>query len=90
MHPPRFRLDQRLLDWPECRLELHCCKGTVLAPVRFLATQNGNVTFGEMLARLRCGRCRGKPRAAWICAGHRRATGGGPPDWAIELVSPSP
>jgi hypothetical protein len=89
MHPPPFRLDHKLLDWPECRLELHCCKGTVLAPVRLLAAQNGNVTFGMVLARLRCARCHSKPRAVWLCAGHRHATGGPPPDWAIELVTPS-
>jgi hypothetical protein len=71
--PAPFRLDQRLLDWPDCRLELQCCKGTVLAPVRLLATQHGNVTFGHLLSRLRCGRCRRKPRAVYLCAGPRRA-----------------
>jgi Uma2 family endonuclease len=88
MHPPPFRLDQRLLDWSDCRLELQCCKGTVLAPVRLLATQHGNLTFGHLLSRLRCGKCRGQPRAVFLCAGQRQTTGGPPPDWAIELVSP--
>jgi len=89
MHPPPFRLDHRLSDWPNCRLELQCCKGTVVAPVRLLATQHGNVTFAHLLSRLRCGQCRGKPAAVYLCAGHRRNTGGGGADWAIELVSPS-
>jgi hypothetical protein len=88
MHPPPFRLDHRLLDWPGCRLELQCCKGTVLAPVRLLATQHGNATFAHILNRLRCGKCGGKPAAVYLCAGQRQATGGPAPDWAIELVSP--
>jgi hypothetical protein len=33
VHPPRFRRDQRLSDWPDCGLELHCCKGVVINPV---------------------------------------------------------
>jgi hypothetical protein len=31
----------------------------------------------------------GKPAAVYLCAGYRRGTGGPPPDWAIELVSPA-
>jgi hypothetical protein len=59
----------------------------VLATVRLLADQHGNVTFAHLLSRLRCAKCRGKPRAVFLCAGQRQATGGPPPDWAIELVS---
>ena|GEM_PF-5905041 len=47
MHPARFRLADRLLDRPECRLEITCCRGRVLYPMRLLALRKGNVTFEE-------------------------------------------
>ena len=71
MHPPPFHLGQRLSEWPDCRLELNCCRGQ---------------SFAEVLAKLRCQKCR-KPRApVYLCAGHRAFTMGAPADWAIELV----
>jgi hypothetical protein len=89
MHPPPFRLDHHLSDWPECRLELQCCKGTMIFPVRLLAQRHGNRTFAGVLARLRCDRCGGRPAPVYLCAGHRQHNWGGAPDWAIELV-PAP
>jgi len=37
----------RLSDWPQCQLELHCCRGTTLFPVRLLLEQRRDVSFGE-------------------------------------------
>jgi hypothetical protein len=34
MHPSAFRLAHRLSDWPNCQLELNCCWGTTVMPVR--------------------------------------------------------
>ena len=79
-------MDHHLSDWPECRLELHCCTGAKLLPTRLLATQQGNITFEAVLGRLRCQRCRKPPAPVYLCAGHRRFNYGAPPDWAIELV----
>jgi hypothetical protein len=91
VHPPRFLMSHRLLDWPVCSLELHCCKGTVLYPVRLLAEKCGNVTFAEVVGRLRCEKChRFKPAPVYLCAGHRRHYGGAAADWAIELVPVPP
>jgi len=91
MHPPRFLPDHhRLLDWPDCFLEITCCKGTSLWPVRLLA-KRGNPTFRETLARLRCKAGGGRPRGpVYLCAGQVRAfSGGGPPDWSIQ-IAPGP
>jgi hypothetical protein len=89
VHPPPFRLGHRLSDWPACGLELHCCKGVVIWPVRLLATKHGDLTFGQVIARLRCERCGGRPAQVYLCAGHRVHVSGAAADWAIELV-PTP
>jgi hypothetical protein len=92
MHPPPFRPEHRLSDWPDCSLELHCCnccKGVTVYPVRLLAKQHGNRTFGQLLSQLRCKDCGGKPAPVYLCAGHRQHNFGAPPDWAIELT-PAP
>ena len=57
MHPPAFCLDQRLSDWPKCFLELQCCKGVTLMPVRLLLSQHGDRTFKTLIKQLRCDRC---------------------------------
>ena len=89
MHPPPFRLAHHLSDWPECSLELHCCRGQVVYPVRLLMTQHDDLTFAGLLNRLRCKKCRRKPAPVYLCAGHREHNHGAAPDWAIELV-PAP
>jgi hypothetical protein len=94
MHPPLFRKQQRLSDWPECVIELHClhCRGgSVGYPVRLLIKRQGDMTFENLLRRLRCKRCgAAKPAPIYLVAGHRRTARGGPdPDWAIELAPPA-
>jgi hypothetical protein len=90
VHPPPFRLAQRLSDWPACNLELNCCGGKTVYPLRLLAQQQGNRTFAEILSRLRCRRCRQPPAPVYLCAGHREHNFGAPPNWAIELVPAPP
>ena len=89
MHPPEFRPDHRLSDWPDCFVEIQCCKGVTMMPVKLLLGKHGNVTFRSLLGRLRCNKC-GKPSApAYLCASHFRRAGGGmavTAAWAIELV----
>jgi hypothetical protein len=51
MHPPPFRLAHHLSDWPDCNLELHCCQGTTILPLRLLATKRGDRSFAEILPR---------------------------------------
>jgi hypothetical protein len=79
MHPA-------LIDWPACRLELNCCRGQSVLPVRLLLRDHGDRTFGQVLSRLRCQKCRKPPAPVYLCAGHREFTMGAPADWAIELV----
>ena len=86
MHPIPFRMDHHLSDWPECSLELHCCIGGLLFPMRLMMAQQGDLTFADLLRRLRCRRCRQAPAPVYLCAGHREFNFGAPPDCAIELV----
>ena len=86
MHPPAYRPTHHLSDWPDCRLELHCCRGQVMLPVRLLLQEHGDPTFAELLRRLRCQRCKRAPCPVYLCAGAREHNGGATPDWAIELV----
>ena len=92
LHPPTFRVSQRLLDWPNCRLEMRCgsCRSTVLSPTKLIAERHGNLLFSEVLGRVKCQRCGGRPESVYLCAGHRTRNGGAPADWSIELVAPLP
>jgi len=91
MHPPPFRLDQKLSDWIDCHLELHCraCNGrSVVYPMRLVIKRHGNGLFSELLPKLRCSKCKGPPAPAYLCASPNRTGGhGGPaPDWAIQII----
>ena len=87
MHPPPFRHEDRLADWPDCFLHLYCCRHTTPS-VRSYLTRLGDVRFSELVTRLRCQVCGQAPAPAYLCASqHREACGGPHPDWAIELVA---
>jgi hypothetical protein len=86
MHPPQFAIHHKLSDWPDCQLELQCCKGTTIVPVRMLANSHADRTFAEVLSRLRCQKCGKSPAPVYLCAGHRESSGGAPADWAVELT----
>ena len=49
MHPA-----QRLLDWPDCQLEMYCGTRVRLFSARHLARTRGNLTFTEALRLFRC------------------------------------
>ncbi len=92
MHPPSFRVQQLLSDWPDCVLELRCpgCERMTQYPVRMLRGEHGDLSFEKLLPRLRCKDCRVKPAPVYLCASyHRVFLGGPPPDWAVLLV-PTP
>jgi hypothetical protein len=86
MHPPPFLMSHRLSDWPDCKLELHCCKGVSLYPVKLLIQKRGDPEFSTVIDRLKCAACGRKPAPVYLCAGHREHSGGSTADWAIELV----
>jgi hypothetical protein len=84
--------DHKLSDWPDCHLEMRraACSGrTVLFPMKLLMERHGNTTFADLLAKLRCSKCQHRPAPVYVCAGTKRTpgNGGGPPDWAIQLVA---
>jgi hypothetical protein len=87
MHPPQFLPNHHLSDWPSCALEITCCKGISVYPVKLLIAKRGDLMFRDVLARLRCPACGAKPAPVYLCAGHREYAGGTPADWAIELVA---
>jgi hypothetical protein len=76
MHPPPFRLEHRLSDWPDCRQELNCCRGLAVLPVRMLIRDRGDRTFAEILPRLRCSTCGRPPAQVNLCAEASRAQQG--------------
>jgi len=91
MHPPPFLPTHYLSDWPRCVLEISCCKGISVYPVKLLMAKRGDLTFRDVLARLKCPACGGKPAPVYLSAGHRQHSGGSPADWAIELIpTPAP
>ena len=51
-----------------------------------LAKHCGDLTFAEILPRLRCKRCQRTPAPVYLCEEYREQTNGAPTDWAIELV----
>jgi hypothetical protein len=58
--------------------------------VLLLIKRQGDMTFEDLLRRLRCNRCQAaNPAPVYVVAGHHRTACGGPdPDWSIELVPP--
>ena len=62
--------------------------GSVGYPVRVLIARKGDMTFENLLRRLRCKRCRAvKPAPVYLVAGHHRTRRGGPDaDWSIALA----
>jgi hypothetical protein len=64
--------------------------GSVGYPVRVLIARKGDMTFENLLRRLRCKRCRAvKPAPVYLVAGHHRTRRGDPDaDWSIALAPP--
>jgi len=81
MHPPDFLLDHRLSDWPGCCLEVRCpCSPRItIMPVRLLTIRHGDRLFRDVLTRLRCSACKGRPSPVYLVAGQNRTFQYGPP-----------
>src|ERR1700759_3991288 len=85
MHPPTFRMQHRLSDWPQRRIEVRCCGRQTDLPTRYLAERYGDRTFNEILSRLRCPKCGSRPAPVYLCAGPRERYGAHEADWAIQV-----
>jgi hypothetical protein len=79
----------KMTDIDGAWLELRCCAGVTLVPVRTLGDQAA--TLGAILTRLRCRSCR---RSPWSVALVGRADQdaaqqtGAPAGWRVELTGP--
>lgn len=90
MHPPDFHTSHLLSDWPNCFLEAHCfrcMRRRSVSSIRSLMREHGNVSFTELLSRLKCRFFLGKPTLVHLCASQVRTCMGPPTGWAIELYS---
>jgi len=87
MSPPAFLLNATLADLSGTWLEIRCCKGVTYLPLRQLApSKPENARLREVLARLRCSKCRSRPSMLVLVedpAGGGQ--GGPPPGWRITL-----
>ena len=83
-----FVLDARLHELEGYWLELHCCGGTILLPLKLIARQYGQShRLGDILLRMRCKVCRGKPARAYLNeTPHRTDCHGAPPGWSLQLI----
>jgi hypothetical protein len=81
-------LGAHLADLDDCWLELHCCAGVTLLPVRLIRQRRGDdERLAEILPRLACKLCKSPPRRAWLNETPHRVAGKGPePGWAVQLI----
>ncbi len=64
MPPAKFSRHHRLSVWRDYRLHMHCCRceeRTTYIEVAGLIRWHGDKTFTEILRRLRCMHCKGRP-----------------------------
>jgi hypothetical protein len=70
-----------------CWLDIRCCKGAMIYPVRLMASRYGDKPLSDVLGRLRCSACGHAPALVWLCeTANREPCGGAPPGWSVELV----
>jgi hypothetical protein len=82
-------LTARLRQLEETWLEARCCRGTTVMPVRLLAAQlGGGCLVGDVVGRLRCEACGGRPMLVALVedpAGQSSGRAGAAPGWRIVL-----
>lgn len=82
-------LEMRLEQLAACWLELRCCRGVILYPVTLLLEQrsrNARRPLREVVGRLRCKQCQGRPASVYLNETTSREHRHGPAGWSIELV----
>jgi hypothetical protein len=71
-------------------LEVRCCGGTSYPPLRMLARRyGGQHRVAEVVDRLRCQRCHGRPALVALVenpAGNAPGQAGAPPGWRVVLI----
>jgi hypothetical protein len=77
----------RLSALVTCWIEISCCKGKVLYPVKLMLRRHPDMRLGYAVDRLRCGRCKGPPREVWLNQVQQRENCmGAPPGWSVRLL----
>lgn len=82
-------LSARLSDLDGTWLELHCCGGATLLPVRLILQRRGDrERLAGILPRLSCKLCKGPPVRAWLNETPSRTAccNGAPPGWSVQLI----
>jgi hypothetical protein len=77
----------RVADIGDAWLELRCCAGVTLVPIRTLGDQAA--TLGAILTRLRCRSCRQSPRSVALVGRADQDAAqqtGTPTGWQVELT----
>src|SRR5665213_2482645 len=87
MPPPAFVINATLADLSGTWLEVQCCHGTTYLPLRQLAdSKPSTARLRDVLARLRCSRCRARPATLVLVENPAGTEQGGPPaGWRIRL-----
>ena len=78
----------KLSELPGCWLEITCCrKAGIIAPsLELLRKRNGDCTIGDVVDRLICTKCGGRPRSVYLNeTQNRKRNVGAPPGWSIQL-----
>lgn len=64
---PTVILNSPIADHEQHWLELRCCKGVTYYPIRLIVQDHkGRGTVGDVVKRLRCKRCGGRPAEVGI------------------------
>lgn len=78
-----WRLSDHIGRW----LEVTCCKGIVMYPLRLMTLRHGDATIGQVVDRLRCKKCKGPPKSVILHENHQTVDyGGSKAGWAVRLV----
>lgn len=89
-HPPTFKANDRLSDWPDCTVEAGCprCGKRTVVPVSLLRQRLGDRLVIAVAQRMRCDQCGVHAAPVFLCEGFHRqgGQGGPPPGWALELI----
>lgn len=86
---PSAALAMTMAELDGCWLELQCCRGIVLFPVRLFLQEkprSDRQTLRVALRRFRCKQCGGRPISITLCETAAREHRHGTTGWSIELV----
>jgi hypothetical protein len=85
---PENPLGKRLDALEPCWLEVHCSCQIAYLPLPLMAKNHGGgLLLGDVLPRLRCSKCGGRPKFMALIERPEPPRAGAPDTWRIELAS---